>query len=89
MEYLKANIFKDDKLLFNNIAVYISVSIDRSGIEDWHGYFNITISEHIEPGGPYRIELEDGRIGEFLVSDININFQVPTKVYFIASGPLK
>ena len=88
MEKLKANIFKGDKLLFENITVHISESIDHAGIKDWYGVFNISLSEHIDPGGPYRIELEDGRIGAFIVSDIRVDFNNPTEVYFIASGPL-
>ena len=92
MAYLKASIFKDDKLLFDNIIVCISVSIEpNTGFEDWHGSFEIPISEHIEPGGPYRIELEDGRVGEFNVSDINMNIEPrgQTEVYFSGTGPLK
>jgi hypothetical protein len=89
MEKLQANIFKGGELLLENITIYISEISSVGFHKEWRGFFGIPISEHIEPGELYRIELDDGRVGNFLVSNTIITYPELTKVYIVSSGPLR
>jgi hypothetical protein len=89
MEKLQANIFKGEELLFENITIYISELSSVGFHKEWRGFFGIPISERIESGELYHIELDDGRVGNFLISNITITFPDLTKVHIVSSGPLR
>lgn len=90
MDEIKADIFSGKELMFENITVYITLSTDRiSNLKEWRGIFYVPITQDIDTGGPYRIELKDGRSGNILITNIKINFQKPCEVFFVGSGPLK
>lgn len=84
METLKANIFKDDELLFENVIVDIRL-VAGPGLPEWTGHFEIPKSGFIVPGGPYRFEFTDGRTGEFIVNNLNMNMPGVNRVHFVGS----
>lgn len=78
-----------DKIILENISIWFDVTKDpRSGLKDWHGSFTLSSEKYIEPGGPYRLILDDGRQGDILISDVQISGS-GSSVQFQGSGPLK
>lgn len=88
MEYLRASVKEAEEVLFENLGVNLYVRKSASGLEDWYGSFELPAGGHIEPVGPYKLILEDGRSGDILISDISISSDLPTLVHFLGSGPL-
>jgi hypothetical protein len=87
---LLTKIYKDNELLFDNISVYISESIDPiSTFKIWEGSFEISTPQDIEQGGFYNLELEDGRKGEFFVTDMVIKSKGLFVVHFKGYDPLE
>ena len=85
-----AQIYKDSELLFENIMVYVTEDIDpRSTLKSWQGTFEISVSPHIELGGPYRLALEDGRVGKFNIVKIGISSKGRQIIHFDGFGPLE
>lgn len=79
----------DDQVILENIYIWFEITEDqRSGLKDWHGSFELPSGRHIEPGGPYRLTLSDGRSGDILISNIQI-CGTGSSVQFQGSGPLK
>jgi hypothetical protein len=90
VEQLKADIFKGEELLFENITISISPVKDHiTDYEDWHCMFEIFVSRDIGPGDVYIIKLEDGRTGSFMVSQISIDFHGSDKIYLVSTGPFE
>ncbi|MBU1181172.1 MAG: hypothetical protein KKF00_03200 [Proteobacteria bacterium] len=78
-----------DQALLENILIWFEITQDqRSGLKDWYGSFELPSGRHIEPGGPYRLTLSDGRSGDILISNIQIG-GTGSSVQFQGSGPLK
>jgi hypothetical protein len=89
MEYLRASLKEGDQVLFENLEVNLFVRESASGLKEWYGSFELPASGYIQPGGPYKLILEDGRSGDILMSDILISSDLPTLVHFLGSGPLE
>jgi hypothetical protein len=90
MEKLKANVFKGEELLFENITISISSITDHTtSYEDWHCMFEIFVSRDVGPGDLYIIKFEDGRTGNFIVSNISVDFHGSDKIYLVSIGPLE
>lgn len=78
-----------DQVLLDNILVWFEITIDqRFGLKDWYGSFELPSGSYIDPGGPYRLTLSDGRSGDILISNIQIS-DTGSSVQFQGSGPLK
>jgi hypothetical protein len=88
MEYLRANLKEGDQVLFEKLDVNLYVRKSASGLEHWHGSFELPAGGHIEPGETYKLILENKRSGDILISDISISNDLPTLVHFLGSGPL-
>jgi hypothetical protein len=87
---LLTKIYKDDELLFDNISVYISESIDPlTTFKMWEGSFETSTPQYIEQDGFYNLELQDGRKGEFFVNDIVIKSEGLFVVHFKGYDPLE
>jgi len=87
MRTLQASIWKGDKVLVDNVTVYLEEETSPGGLKSWYGVFQLPVMEHIEPD-TFRIELDDGRGGEILISHVTMSSQAPTQVTFTGSGPL-
>ena len=89
MVVLRGTILSGDEILVKHSAVYINEKTDSdSGIVRWFGSFDLPTGTHIEPGGPYRIQLEDGRSGNILVLNVQIGSISGSVVDFQGTGPL-
>lgn len=90
MRKLRANIQKDNVEILSNIEILLTELTDpRSGLKSWSGTFTLTTGKYLEPGDACRLLLEDGRSGDFLVTNINIGTGHPDVVRFQVSGDLK
>jgi hypothetical protein len=78
------------KLNGNVVSKNVHVQIhdqSRSGLPDWGGDMALPDGEELQLGVKYRLEVGDGRCGDFLVKE-----QTPgkvTKIKFEAAGELK
>lgn len=89
MVVLRGTILSGDEILVKRSAVYINEQTDsHSGAARWFGSFDLPTGTRIEPGGPYRLQLEDGRSGDILVLNIQIGSISGSVVDFQGSGPL-
>ncbi len=78
-----------DQVLLENILIWFEITQDqRSGLKEWYGSFELSSGSHIEPGGPYRLTLSDGRSGDILISNIQTG-GTGSSVQFQGSGPLE
>jgi hypothetical protein len=50
-----------------SVTVSLSVTNEGESRQSWFGGFLWPPGEHLEPGGPYRVELDDGRAGDVLI----------------------
>ena len=87
MPIFEANIYNGERTLLEGLSVHIEEITESSGIKAWSGGFDLSGSQHIDPG-PYRISLDDGRAGRILVTDVNVSSHSPTRVFFDSAGPL-
>lgn len=88
MEYLRASLKKGDQVLFEDLDITLAGLKSATGLKEWYGSFKLPADGHIEPGGPYRLILEDGRSGDILINNISISSDQLTLVHFVGSGPL-
>ena len=89
MVVLRGTVFSGDEILVKHSAVYINEKTDSdSGTARWFGSFDLPKGTHIEPGGPYRLQLEDGRSGNILVLNVQIGSISGSVVDFQGTGPL-
>lgn len=90
MSQVRGTVKQNDQALLEDIEVWIFESEDpRSGLKSWSGRFTLPQGNSIEPGGPYRLVLEDGRSGDILVTTSVISSHQPTDVEFQGSGSLR
>ncbi len=85
MPWVKAAIYDVDKVLFDNLDVWVEV-IQEGALKSWHGSFSISDVKFIEPGGPFRLVASDGRRGEILISRVSAGSHQNTHVSFVGSG---
>lgn len=89
MFVLRGTVRSGDEILVKHSAVYINETTDsESGIAQWFGSFDLPTGTYIEPGGPYRLQLEDGRSGDILVLNVQVGSISGSVVDFQGSGPL-
>ena len=81
----RATIREGDTTLLKDVTVYIEEITKSSGFRAWHGTLQLSPDQHIELGGPYRIELDDGRSGAVFIT---ISSPALTAVPFRGTGPL-
>jgi hypothetical protein len=74
--------------LLDAITVYVEEGTEPSGLHTWYGVFQVPAELVIEPGGPYRLRLDDGRAGDIIVNNVSISSTAPAQVSFVGSGPL-
>ncbi len=88
MEHTRGNITRGGDLLIENVDVWVE-KVQRGESYDWHGDFTLPRGQAIAVGGPYRLELVDGRALEIMVEDERISSGHETEVFFWGNGPLK
>ena len=88
MDTYKAEIQIDNTRILRSVTVYLELVTGPSGIKSWYGVFQLPTAQDVEPGGPYRIVLDDGRTGDILITNVTISSHSPTQVSFRGTGPL-
>lgn len=90
MTQARGSVKQNEETLLESIEVWIFEFEDsRSGLTSWSGRFTLPQGTSIEPGGPYRLVLDDGRSGDILVTSSVISSHLPTDVQFKGSGSLR
>jgi len=88
MADLLGSIHLGDEVVLKDVIVHIREFVDgHSGLRDWQGYFTLSIGVRIEPGGPYRLILADGRAGDVIIRRVRVGME-STTVEFVGTGPL-
>ncbi len=78
-----------DEVVLDNLDITLTVVEPPGHLKRWSGGFRLDPTDHIEPGGPYRLELEDGRAGDITV--VKVEYSSASKswlVLFTAAGSL-
>lgn len=87
MQPFHGTIKKSDKVILEDIDVWITVIKPPLGAQEWRGNFKASPGQ-IQMGSQYKLILEDGRSGEILVKNLEIRNSGPMFVHFIGTGPL-
>jgi hypothetical protein len=87
----KATIFQGERELLADLVVDL---IEGEGgdlkFRFWEGIITLEPSQYLDPGGPYRMRLDDGRTGEFVAESYSRSTDSPVAtVSFRGSGPLR
>jgi hypothetical protein len=88
MRAYTASVSDGEKVLLDAIKVYVDVRENPSSFQSWGGTFQLTGEAHIEPGGPYKLKLEDGRSGDIVVTNVTVSSYAPLRIVFTGTGPL-
>lgn len=88
MDSYIATIREGDTRLLKGVTVHVEEVQKPFGLRTWYGSFELAAGQNIEPGGPYRIELDDGRSGNILITEIVLSGAGRTQVSFQGTGPL-
>ena len=90
MERVRGKILLDgEKVIFDNVDIGIEIIEPLpSGVKAWYGAFTVEGLSGVEPGGPYRLILEDGRSGDMLINKLEMS-STRTTVFFQGKGPLR
>jgi hypothetical protein len=76
------------KTLFDNVEFWIEeTAAGRPEECSWYGFFDLPEDATVALGGPYEVELEDSRSGEFIVVDLLWDY--PVTAIFKGSGELE
>ncbi len=86
MECLKGKVTKGQETVAEDLEIWLASSGD--GASDWSGSFELPPGKHVDTGGTYRIELEDGRSGAFEVTNVGADDGQPHQVGFRGSSAL-
>ena len=88
MTYPVRGTVKDgEKVLLEGVDTWVDFVDSLSGTRSWRGQLVLPGSKHIEPGGPYRLELEDGRAGDIFVTLVPMSGEDEV-VKFSVTGPI-
>jgi hypothetical protein len=85
-----ATILKDNLAVLEGIEITLNEASDpQSQLKSWSGRFTAPDGAYFEPGEYYTLELNDGRLGSFFISVVNLRSGVPASIQFVGSGDLK
>ena len=89
MERVRGRILKGDELVLEDLDIALNIVRPDRDLPGWSGSFYLQDpGACIEPGGAYRLVLEDGRSGEIIVSRLDLRSLKGTGIHFKGSGPL-
>ena len=87
IEHARGKITRGGDMLADGVDVWIE-KVQHGELYGWHGGLALPPGHSIGVGGPYRLELDDGRSGEILVTNIRFSGSAQTEATFEGSGPL-
>jgi len=85
IEHTHGKITRGGEMLADDVTVWFE-KVQHGKFHDWHGGLTLPEGHSIGVGGPYRLELDDGRSGEILVTKIRFG---GTDAAFQGSSELK
>ena len=89
MRQYSATLKSGNKTIRENFSVWIDEFVEsESGLREWYGSFELPIKNIIEPDGPYSLELDDGRSGDILISNVQITSK-GSRIDFRGTGALR
>ena len=90
MEHIHGEIKANGKTLFDNVDMWIEVTVAPNGIKKrWHGSFTVDGGNFLDLES-LELELEDGRTGGIVISHMNTtSHSQGFRVFFRGNGPLE
>ena len=85
IEHARGKITRGGAVLADGVDVWIE-KVLHGMLYDWNGGLTLPEDHSIGVGGPYRLELDDGRSGEILVTKMRFS---GTEAIFQGSSTLK
>jgi hypothetical protein len=79
---------EDGSTLAESVDVMLE-EVERKGATEWHGTMSITHLTELETGRRYRLVLDDGRTGEFMVRRNTFAGGTNRAVAIQGTGPLQ
>jgi hypothetical protein len=87
MEHFRGRLEDSGKVLAEPIEGSFQVHGRPNGLKSWDGSFVLPSGQFVEPGGPYRLVLDDGRSADLLVTTGSYGSHQPSVVVFTGTGP--
>jgi hypothetical protein len=87
MENTKGRICKNNQVIIENVDIYL-YETESDGVKSWEGHFDI---DNFAPGlleGEFQVNLDDGRSGKVIITNISTSNDSQTGIDFQGSGPL-
>ena len=88
IEHALGTITRGDDMLADRVNVWFE-KVQHGKLYDWHGGLTLPEGHSVGVGGPYRLELEDGRSCDILVERRLISRSGLKEALFQGSGPLE
>ncbi len=88
IEHARGKITRDDDILADSVDVWFE-KVQYGKLCDWDGGLALRRGHSIGVGVPYRLELDDGRSGEILVTNIRFSGSAQTNALFQGTSSLK
>ena len=79
---------EDGSTLAESVDVMVE-EVERKGVTEWHGTMTVTHLAELETGRRYRLVLDDGRTGEFMVRRNTFAGGTNRAVAIQGTGPLQ
>lgn len=80
---------EDGRVVFEDLLIrYKETQNKKSDLKKWNGSFELSSGSYIEPGGPFRLTLADGRSGNIFIENMQMSGR-GSSVRFKESGPLE
>jgi hypothetical protein len=89
VEHVRASILKGDEVILEGLDITLNLREPHGRLKQWGGSLWLGPVDHVEPGGPYRLEIEDGRASDIIV--VKVEYFSASKswlVLFTAAGSL-
>jgi hypothetical protein len=80
---------EDGSLVVEGVEISVEMSAGRDGAAEWHGTISVTHLIPLEAGKRYRLTLDDGRTGDFMVRRNTFAGGDRRAVAIHGAGPLK
>ncbi len=79
---------EDGSTVAQDVTVVLEL-VEHDGANEWYGTITVTHQASLEAGQKYRLALDDGRTGDFLVRRNTSAGEVNRAVAIRGMGPLK
>jgi hypothetical protein len=88
MAHFRGRITASGTVLLQDVQGDLFEHAPPGRLRSWNGQFSLLQGEYIGPGA-YRLELDDGRSGDILITNANFSSHSNPSITFKGSGPLQ